>query len=532
MRRLGTRLAGLLGLGALTLALATSSSSARPPEDSDPPGGMSLLGQISPIHDPALHITDDGTWYVYSTGLINRENGGTIQMWSSHDEGTTWTYDGTIWPEIPAWIDDHFAGGPLPDNLWAPEIHRHDGTYYLYYSASRFGTDTSVTALATNTTLDPSDPAFEWVDQGPVITSPVSGLADDKIFNAIDAGIVIGEDGEPWMAIGSFWYGIFLVPLEWPSGMPVADWQSRTVHLADRFMAGNPIEAAYITTHGDHYYLFVSFGHCCQGANSTYQIAVGRSDSVTGPYLDMAGEDLNGGGGTILLETEGTMVGPGGQSVFGDYLAFHYYDGANAEIPYFPTLGLHKMRWEDGWPVVDTRSEFPLVATGPADLVVTAGQDAVLTSGATGIPRPVAQWEFSTDDGRSWTTIAAPTDRSEDEATSELSIGAADLVDGTQVRVAWSNPFGRVVSGVASITVTDAQGTPTPTGSPSEDESGTDDGSDDGTGGDGSASAEPSSAGESMPDTGASVVGVLAVTAGLLAAGLLIILLRRRASRR
>ena len=87
---------------------------------------------------------------------MNRENGGTIQIWSSHDEGTTWEYTGTVWDKIPAWIDEHFSDGELPGNLWAPEITEHDGTYYLYYSASRFGGNNSLTALATNTTLDPS----------------------------------------------------------------------------------------------------------------------------------------------------------------------------------------------------------------------------------------------------------------------------------------------------------------------------------------------------------------------------------------
>lgn len=234
----------------------------------DLPGGKTVVGETAPIHDPALIIDKDGTWYVYSTGLLNRENGGTIQIWSSHDAGTTWQHAGFVWDRIPAWIDEHFADGQLPDNLWAPEIVENDGTYYLYYSASRFGGNKSLTALATNTTLDPADPDYEWVDRGLVVASPVMGLDPDnpnKTFNAIDAGIVEDADGTPYMAIGSFWYGIFLVPIEWPSGKPVENWESKTVNIADRFMAGNPIEAPYITKHGEYFYLFVSFGFCCRG---------------------------------------------------------------------------------------------------------------------------------------------------------------------------------------------------------------------------------------------------------------------------
>jgi arabinan endo-1,5-alpha-L-arabinosidase len=239
------------------------------------PGEIAVVGDTSPIHDPALTVDDDGTWWVYSTGLVNRENGGTVQMWSSHDRGTTWAYEGTVWDEIPAWIDEHFADGALPGNLWAPEVYEHDGTYYLYYSASRFGTNNSVTALATNTTLDPDDPDYEWVDQGPVITSPAP-IEDGKEFNAIDAGIVTGKDGTPYMAIGSHWYGIFLVEISWPSGKPVAGALENAVHLVDRFAPGNRVEAPYIAKRGGWYYLYVSFDACCAGADSTYKVVAGR----------------------------------------------------------------------------------------------------------------------------------------------------------------------------------------------------------------------------------------------------------------
>ncbi|MET1004394.1 MAG: arabinan endo-1,5-alpha-L-arabinosidase, partial [Propionibacteriaceae bacterium] len=313
-------------------------------------GQPTLTGEITPIHDPAL-IVADGTWYVFSTGRVRRENGGTIQIWTSPD-GVAWSAAGSVWDEIPAWIDKRFAGGVLPDNLWAPEIHEHDGTFYLYYSASRFGTDDSVTALATNTTLDPKDPDYRWKDQGPVLVSPVADLdrGDPSVtFNAIDAGIIEDSQGQPFMTIGSFWSGIFLVPLEWPSGKPVKGWKAKTVHLAQRQVEGDPIEAAYITRHQDYFYLFVSFDLCCRGADSTYKIAVGRSRSVQGPYVDRDGTKMLEGGGTDILETDGDQVGPGGQSVFDDTLAFHFYDGVTG---YVPTLGLRRIDWSAGWPSV------------------------------------------------------------------------------------------------------------------------------------------------------------------------------------
>ena len=426
----------------------------------DLPGGKTVVGETSLVHDPALIIDGDGTWYVYSTGLVNREKGGTIQIWSSQDAGTTWNYSGTVWDRIPAWIDEHFSDGELPGNLWAPEIHENDGTYYLYYSASRFGGNNSLTALATNTTLDPNDPDYEWVDQGLVVSSPASGLDPNnpgKTFNAIDAGIIEDTDGTPYMAIGSFWYGIFLVPIEWPSGKPVADWQSKTVNIADRFMPGNPVEAPYITKHGDYYYLFVSFDSCCRGADSTYKVAVGRSTSVKGPYLDKDGRDMFGGGGSVVLDAHGAVTGPGGQSVFGDYLAFHYYDGSNEALPYFPTLGLQKIDWTGGWPAFNQTVELPKTTKQPKDTAAGSGKKASFSATATGTPGPVAVWESSADKGVTWQRIAVqPVTKRTDEGTykSTLEFSAVDPAqDGLMVRAAFRNAHGQVTTDAARLGV-------------------------------------------------------------------------------
>jgi arabinan endo-1,5-alpha-L-arabinosidase len=96
------------------------------------------------------------------------------------------------------------------------------------------------------------------------------------------------------------------------------------------------------------FYLFASRGFCCKGIDSTYEIIVGRSKDVAGPYLDADGAALLDDGGTIVLTGEGAeRIGPGGQSVFGDSLAFHWYDGAADGVP---TLGILPITWIDGWP--------------------------------------------------------------------------------------------------------------------------------------------------------------------------------------
>jgi len=174
--------------------------------------------------------------------------------------------------------------------------------------------------------------------------------ADD--FNAIDPGVVTDADGTPWMAFGSFWSGIRMVELSWPSGLR-ADPAAEPLRLADRQSPPNAVEAPYIVSRDGWYYLFVSFDSCCRGLGSTYRIAVGRSEEVTGPYVDQEGVPLLNGGGTVLLETDGDIVGPGGQSLSEGYLAFHYYD-RTLDGAY--QLAIRELAWRDGWPVAEVSS--------------------------------------------------------------------------------------------------------------------------------------------------------------------------------
>jgi arabinan endo-1,5-alpha-L-arabinosidase len=290
-------------------------------------------------HDPSL-VRVDSDWYVFATG-DPAVNGGNISIRRSID-GSPFAFLGTVFPEIPQWVRDAVPG---VSNLWAPDVTKHNGVYYLYYAASTFGSNRSLIGLATNTTLDPDDPAYRWVDRGEVFRS-VPG----NDYNAIDPGVVETGSGKPYLTFGSFWSGIREIPISWPSGKP-DDPSVIPLRLVDRHLPPNAVEGAYMIKHGGWYLLFVSFDVCCRGVDSTYKIAVGRSRSVTGPFFDESARPMLDGGGTVLLSSHGNMVGPGGESVFGDVIAFHYYDAArNGAV----TLGLRRMGWDNGWPVLAT----------------------------------------------------------------------------------------------------------------------------------------------------------------------------------
>jgi arabinan endo-1,5-alpha-L-arabinosidase len=323
------RFAAALALG-LTLAMS-------PAHAADPQ--PVLTGEIR-IHDPSVIQLPGGSFVAFETGNEGGA-GGAVRTKASPD-GLRWTSTGTIGTGMPTWSGKVL--GYRPRNIWAPSVSLHAGSYYLYYSLSSFGKNTSAIGLMTATSIDPAAPNKGWVDRGVVLQS----VPSDN-FNAIDPFRIDTADGRAFLSFGSFWDGIKLRELDPQSGKLIAA-DTPVVALASRQGAG--IEAASIIEHAGKFYLFTSFDQCCKGVQSTYNIRVGRADAVTGPYLDRSGAPLLKGGGSLVLGTTGRFIGPGGQEAIhttqGDMLAYHYYDGSNGGAS---KLQLSPLIWSaDGWP--------------------------------------------------------------------------------------------------------------------------------------------------------------------------------------
>jgi arabinan endo-1,5-alpha-L-arabinosidase len=299
------------------------------------------------VHDPAIARTRT-SWYVLSTGIEDPTGAhpGGVLLRSSRD-GRHWRLRDTL--PVPAWV---IAAVPGVRNIWAPDVSRHGGLWYVYYAASTFGSNNSVIGLLTSPTLDPASPRYHWTDRGLVTRSQTGDTV-----NAIDPNLTVDAGGRAWLAYGSFWSGITMIRVELPSGKPVEATPVR-YPLVDRHVPPNAVEAPFVVRHGGWYYLFAAFDFCCQGVNSTYRTVVGRSRSITGPYVDRTGRSLLAGGGSPFLDARGSMRGPGGASVTGATLAFHYYDAADNGAPH---LGLGRLAYRGGWPVpVRVRISQPL----------------------------------------------------------------------------------------------------------------------------------------------------------------------------
>ena len=282
-------------------------------------------------HDPGVVKAPNGTYILVVTGNDLPIKTSTNRI--------AWQNAGVVWPGGASWTTTYTAGSRT---LWAPDISFRNGQFYLYYSASTFGSHRSAIFLATS----PTGASGSWTDRGLVIESSSS-----VNFNAIDPNLIVDAQGQWWLTFGSFWTGIKMVRIDPATGKrSTSDTAIRAV--AQRPTAGGAIEAPFVYRHGSFYYLFVSFDLCCRGAQSTYRIMVGRSSSITGPYVDRNGVQLTNGGGTQILAGHGSIHGPGHQAVIpdadSDVLFYHYYADNGASF-----LGINRIGWDAaGWPFV------------------------------------------------------------------------------------------------------------------------------------------------------------------------------------
>jgi arabinan endo-1,5-alpha-L-arabinosidase len=274
-------------------------------------------------HDPTLY-EENGIWYQYFTAdWIGAKQSNDGRNW--RDTGSILAGEFNWWRNyVPDWE---------PANVWAPEIDRYGDRVWMWYSISTFGSRVSAIGLLSASTAAAGD----WRDEGVAINS---GNANN--YNAIDADLAVDEYGDPWMTFGSWNSGIKLTRLDPLSMKPVGQLYS----IASK--AGG-IEAPDVVYRQGYYYLFVSLGKCCDGVNSTYHIVYGRSEKMTGPYLDKNGIDMLNGGGSLLDGGNDVWIGPGGQDIINTNLIIrHAYP--SSENPWAAVL-ISALNWDaEGWP--------------------------------------------------------------------------------------------------------------------------------------------------------------------------------------
>ena len=280
--------------------------------------GSSALALDGPIgiHDPSTLIQCDGRFYVYGTGgnpLVS-------------DDGWTWR-----------------SGAVPPDTGLAPDVIRLGDRYFMYVAHNVGGQPRAEITMSSNQTLDPASPVFKWENR--VVVATTDGVED---CNGIDPGLLLDpKTGRLWLTYGSYFGFIRVVELDPATGRR-ADPKAKPVDLAIN------CEASIMIFHDDWYYLLATHGSCCQGANSNYNLRVGRSRSATGPFLDHDGLDMMQGGGKLFLGSESRHIGPGHFGRFdlgGGAEVFSYHYESDLDRGGFSVLAIRPLLWRDGWPV-------------------------------------------------------------------------------------------------------------------------------------------------------------------------------------
>lgn len=270
------------------------------------------------IHDPSTIMECDGKYYTFGTG-----GGGLIS-----EDGWNW-YPGAVRP----------GGGAAPDAM------KIGDRYLVAYSATGGGLGGGHAGRVLtmwNRTLDPSSPDFAYTEAIEVASSEV-----DEDCDAIDAGLFMDPvTGRLWCTYGTYFGFIRIVELDPRTGARVEGNQPVNIAI--------DCEATTVIWRDGWYYLLGTHGTCCDGVNSTYNIVVGRSRKVTGPYVDNMGRDMLAGGGKMVVDADDRQFGAGH---FGRYvedegvekMSFHWE--ADLDRSARSVLAVRPLLWEDGWPV-------------------------------------------------------------------------------------------------------------------------------------------------------------------------------------
>ena len=274
------------------------------------------------IHDPSTLAECDGKYYTFGTG-----SGGLIS-----EDGWSWK-----------------GGAVRPGGGAAPDVLKLGDRYLVIYGATGGGLGGGHNGRILtmwNKTLDPNSPDFKYSEAIEVAAS--DGLEDN---DAIDPGLLLDPaTGRLWVSYGTYFGNIRLIELDPKTGERVKGNEPLDIAI--------DCEATDLIERNGWYYLLGTHGTCCDGVNSTYNIVVGRSRQVTGPYVDNVGRDMFHGGGKMVIAAGDRVCGPGhfGRTIIDEgveVMSCHYeadFDWSGRSV-----LGIRPLLWKNDWPVAGDR---------------------------------------------------------------------------------------------------------------------------------------------------------------------------------
>lgn len=208
------------------------------------------LGNVA-VHDPNI-LRHDGAYWLFKGGVH-------LPMYKAQSLDGPWTQLGTVL-DGPSEIQKQNRSRP-----WAPTAVEWNNTFYCFYSISKAGSRNSAIGVATATQLDPG----RWSDHGAVINTGRGNGSESypyTVSNAIDPAFTKDQaTGQPYLLYGSYWHGIYLVPLTADLlSVTEPERQNATtnlVYVPDEKV--KPVEGSFMSYREPYYYVWFSHGKCC-----------------------------------------------------------------------------------------------------------------------------------------------------------------------------------------------------------------------------------------------------------------------------
>ncbi len=268
-------------------------------------------------HDPSIFKDFDGTYYIFGThmGMSYTEN---LKDWTNADGTFRLSFDTDTINAIRAWNKDSTAGNWY-DYLWAPDVIYNEamGKYCMYLSANGDDWKSNIVLLTADAATGPYKYAgsvvyggfdeTNWTETDAQKVLGGDAMPDrytkngiknrkwgDAYPNCIDPCVFYDEEGNLWIAYGSWSGGIFMLELDEQTGLRDYSVTYETNNHSDAYfgtkIAGGKYvsgEGAYIEKIGDYYWLFISYGNL--EAAGGYNVRVYRSETPNGEYVDELG---------------------------------------------------------------------------------------------------------------------------------------------------------------------------------------------------------------------------------------------------
>ncbi len=277
----------------------------------------------------------DGVYYSYNmTGAITIKRSNDLKNWIKV---------GTLFSARPSWLKQETGS----ESIWAPGCYLVGGMLRCYYAVSSSGSQNSAIGMAYSVA---NKPTVGWKDGGMVIASK-----DGDPYNCIDPNIFVEDDGSTYLIFGSAWTGIYMRKINPETGL-LDETEPTLWHLAQ---SSEKMEAPYLIKKDGYYYLFLAMGYLNdekKAKTMPYRWAVGRSESLFGPYVDKNGKPLLEGNTSALTENKAGIQGVAHAQCFldddGTYymVAESWEDRSVSKTPV--VLHISSIVWnEQGWPV-------------------------------------------------------------------------------------------------------------------------------------------------------------------------------------